>query len=170
MSIAKISIYLAKNRGCDDEITIVQMWHEYKIIYLDGDIKRKHFIYASENEVIAYVDDLFNLLKDDLIDPFKSIQFTFPCFPSVLYTIRDLNKNDLRQGVRDRLISVLRNWPECIVPETATGNAAAAAAGPANAPFAATVPGPANSLASPVVPIVARIQFGDTSYDFDLVI
>lgn len=120
MSVARISIFLARRASLnnaerpDDEITITPIADDFKIVYKDGPTKIVHFVYASENEVLAYVDDLFRLLQDDVVDPFKSIQFVFPCFPSVLYNMSDLNNNTIRHAVRDRLLSVIRNWPETL--------------------------------------------------------
>jgi hypothetical protein len=111
---AKISIFLARRVGADDEISITPIMDDFKIVYYDGFAKSTHFVYASESEVIAYVDDLFNLLIDDVIDPFKSIQFTFPCFPSVLYKVPDFSNEANRYAIKDRLISTLRNWPESL--------------------------------------------------------
>ena len=112
--MAKISIFLARRIGADDEISITPILDDFKIVYHDGFAKTTHFVYASESEVIAYVDDLFNLLIDDVIDPFKSIQFTFPCFPSVLYKVPDFSNDANRYAIKDRLISTLRNWPESV--------------------------------------------------------
>jgi hypothetical protein len=111
---AKISIFLTRRAGADDEISITPVMDDFKILYFDGIAKSTHFVYASESEVIAYVDDLYNLLVDDVIDPFKSIQFTFPCFPSVLYKVPDFSNQANRAAIRDRLISTLRNWPEAV--------------------------------------------------------
>lgn len=113
MRPAKINIYLFRSNGPEDEITITPMMNFFKILYHDGLSKSSHFVYANESETIAYVDDIFLLLRDDIVDPFRLVQFTFPCFPSVLYKIAEFNP-DMRQGIRDRLISVLRNWPESI--------------------------------------------------------
>ena len=114
MGTAKISIFLARRTGADDEICITPIMNDFKILYFDGVSRSTHFVYASESEVIAYVDDLFNLLVDDLIDPFKSIQFTFPCFPSVLYKVPEFSNDANRSAIKDRLISTLRNWPETV--------------------------------------------------------
>ena len=112
--MAKISIFLARRIGADDEITITPIINEFKILYLDGVAKTTHFVYASESEVIAYVNDLFDLLANDVLDPFKSIQFTFPCFPSVMYKVPEFSNDANRIAIRDRLISTLRNWPESV--------------------------------------------------------
>ena len=111
MRLAKINVYLFRYSGPEDEISIMPILNYFKIIYHDGISKSTHFFYANESETIAYVDDIFQLLRDDVVDPFKMIQFTFPCFPSVLYKVAEFNP-EMRQGIRDRLISVLRNWPE----------------------------------------------------------
>jgi hypothetical protein len=109
MSEARISIFLTRYSGDDDKITITSIGEDFKILYVDGICKTSHFVYSTESEVMAYVEDLFKLLADDA-DPFRAIQFSFPCFPSVLYKIPDFSAN--RAAIRDRLISTLRNWPE----------------------------------------------------------
>jgi len=109
--MSSIFIHLLRNTGKDDVITISPSIDLFKISYLDGVSNVRHFIYANENDCVRYVEDLFYLLVDDT-DPFTKIQFTFPCFPSVIYKVPDFDTDIIRRTIRDRLIATLVNWPE----------------------------------------------------------
>ena len=111
MSSVSLEIRLLRKVGNDDVISITPVVDSYKITYNDGHSNSIHFFYANQQEVVRYVEDLFYLLVDD-IDPFTSIQFLFPCFPSVLYRIPDFDKSHIRRTIRDRLVATLQNWPE----------------------------------------------------------
>ena len=111
MSGVPLEIRLLRKVGNDDIITISPVVDSYKITFNDGLSKSTHFFYANGQEVIRYVEDLFYLLVDD-IDPFTSIQFLFPCFPSVMYKIPDFDMSHIRRTIRDRLVATLHNWPE----------------------------------------------------------
>jgi len=111
MSAVPLEIRLLRKEGSDDIICISPVVNAFKISYTDGVAKSNHFFYANDQEVVRYVEDLFYLLVDD-IDPFTSIQFLFPCFPSVLYKIPDFDMSHIRRTIRDRLVATLYNWPE----------------------------------------------------------
>ena len=84
---------------------------DFKITYTDKKAKFTHFVYSTADEVVRYVEDLFYLLPFD-VDPFHKIQFEFPCFPEVIFPISSFNNDIVRKTIRDRLWSVLNNWPE----------------------------------------------------------
>lgn len=95
----------------DDVIKITPSIDLFKILYKDGQTGYASFFYATELDCVRYVEDLFYLLVDDT-DPFASIQFSFPCFPSVMYKIPDFDTDVIRRTIRERLVSTLHNWPE----------------------------------------------------------
>jgi len=112
MSIARLEIrLLRKNDAEDDIISVIPVVDSFKLSYIDGISNIHHFFYANEEEVVNYVEDLFYLLADDN-EPFNYIQFTFPCFPAVIYKIPEFNMSHIRRTIRDRLKAVLNNWPE----------------------------------------------------------
>jgi hypothetical protein len=111
MGVAQLEIRLLRNTGDDDIIKISPVVDAFKLSYIDGMTKSHHFFYANHEEIVSYVEDLFYLLVDDS-DPFVKIQFTFPCFPSVMYKIPDFDVSHIRRTIRDRLIATLNNWPE----------------------------------------------------------
>lgn len=105
-----ITIHLLRESGGDDVINIVPSLDLFKISYRDNG-SHSSFVYAGVEEVVRYVEDLFYLLPDDSA-PFKSIQFTFPCFPQVIYKIQEFDTSVIRRTIRDRLVATLMNWPE----------------------------------------------------------
>ena len=112
MSTAQLEIHLLRKTGHDDIITIHPVMDTFKISYSDKSVNNvAHFVYANEEEVVRYVEDLFYLLVDDH-DGFTHIQFSFPCFPAVLYKIPEFDTIVIRRTIRDRLIATLSNWPE----------------------------------------------------------
>ena len=111
MSLAQLQIRLLRNIGSDDVINISPVVDTFKLSYIDGQTNSHHFFYANHEEIVRYVEDLFYLLVDDN-DPFVKIQFTFPCFPSVIYKIPEFDVSHIRRTIRDRLIATLNNWPE----------------------------------------------------------
>jgi len=110
--MAALEIFLLRSTGNDDKITIIPVLDSFKITYSDCRVNNVvHFFYATEQEVMRYVEDLFYLLTNDS-DPFRSIQFCFPCFPAVLFKISEFNTLPVRKTIQDRLYDTLQNWPE----------------------------------------------------------
>lgn len=95
----------------DIRIRIDPSGDDFKITYTDKKTKLTHFVYSTAEEVVRYVEDLFYLLPYDS-DPFHKIQFEFPCFPELIFPISEFNNDIVRKTIRDRLWSVLSNWPE----------------------------------------------------------
>jgi len=104
-------IHLLRTVGQDDIIKISPSLDLFKITYTDRNTGHSSFFYADTEECIRYVEDLFYLLVDD-VDPFSKIQFTFPCFPAVIYNVPEFNTTVIRRTIRERLAATLHNWPE----------------------------------------------------------
>ena len=114
MSIAQFTIQLTRNASHenDDVITIAPTgMGDYRIDFRSKPEGTHHFIYHEGEDVMRYVEDLFYLLPTDAM-PFTHMQFNFPCFPSVIYKMADADTNVVRHTVKDRLRSLLDNWPE----------------------------------------------------------
>jgi hypothetical protein len=115
MSIANFTITLQRpgmGSKHDDVITVTPFMDEFKIQYTNKNEKIKHFHYCSDEQVVKYVEDLFYLLPSDNVDGFAYIQFDFPCFPAVMFSVAEFDNKVVRHTIRDRLWAVLQNWPE----------------------------------------------------------
>lgn len=108
---APFVIHLLRTVGGDDVIKISPSLDLFKITYTDRNSGYSSFFYANEAECVRYVEDLFYLLEDDA-EPFSRIQFTFPCFPAVIYNVAEFNTTVIRRTIRERLAATLYNWPE----------------------------------------------------------
>lgn len=113
MSVSSLTITLHRdnNASSDDVIRITPFMDEFKIEFVGRVDKIKHFHYATQEQTVQYVGDLLYLLPNDA-DPYVNMQFDFPCFPSVMFKVADLDDKIVRHTVIDRLNSTLDNWPE----------------------------------------------------------
>ena len=113
MSVTSLKITLHRNgdANSDDVIRITPFMDEFKIEFVGRVDKIKHFHYATQEQAVQYVGDLLYLLPNDA-DPYENMQFDFPCFPSVMFKVADLDDKTVRRTVRDRLTATLENWPE----------------------------------------------------------
>jgi len=109
--MAELSIFLIYNERADDTINISPIMDRFRITFKSRHHNIHHLMYCTEEETFRYVDDLVHLLPSDA-EPYSSIQFNFPCFPSVIYSLATLNNIVVRNTVRNRLYSLLKNWPE----------------------------------------------------------
>jgi hypothetical protein len=122
----------------DDVIKIKPILDVFRISYRSTHQNVHHFVYCDFAQTCRYVDDLIDLLSIDT-DPYESIQFNFPCFPSVMFRIDDVYDLALRRSISDRLKSTLMNWPEAALPLFALPRSALTlATAPAPAPAPAT--------------------------------
>ena len=95
----------------DDVITVTPFMEDFKLSYNSKFEKVNHFMYVTPTELVRYVEDLFYLLPTDA-DPFEFIQFSFPCFPSVMYKVSGFDDKVVSHTVRDRIHSLIHSWPE----------------------------------------------------------
>lgn len=155
-----ISIFLihsVANRP-DDVIKIRPIMDRYRISFYSPHSNILHFMYCTEDETFRYVDDLMQMLPVDH-EPYSTLQFNFPCFPSVLFRMADAQ--DLRYVIRERLSSVLGNWPEARAlaqPEAVARAINQPVARAINQPFA----GPLAQLEAFNQPTAAALAQGQT--------
>lgn len=139
----------------DDVIKIRPIMDRYHISFCSPHSNIYHFMYCTEDETFRYVDDLMQMLPVDR-EPYSSLQFNFPCFPSFLFRMADAQ--DLRYVIRERLSSVLGNWPEARA--IAPAQPAARAIAPVQPTAAATVQD--QTFVNP--PSIFRILFSDENH------
>lgn len=60
---------------------------------------------------MRYVLDLMYLLPLDR-EPYRQIQFNFPCFPTLIYNISDMTNLTINVSIQERLRALFDNWPE----------------------------------------------------------
>ena len=80
-------------------------------------------MYCTRDEALRYVVDLLYLLPADR-DPYRHVQFNFPCFPSLIYQMCDLTNLTINVSIQERLKALFDNWPEAR-PVTAAAAASA---------------------------------------------
>jgi hypothetical protein len=110
----------------DDTINIQHKGEDtYHVYYHDGnwsESTRYHMTVLSGAELDQYIEGLFTLVARDR-DAFERVQFNIPCYPAVLYSPRDLLRDDIRQSLTDMmslLYSAERVGPTRTCPQTNT--------------------------------------------------
>jgi hypothetical protein len=95
---------------CGDEVIKIRKCasDKYYLSYKGKNIDQ--FTYISQNEVMRYIEDLLILTQAD-DDPFLSIQFNLPCFPSVIIKVKDLTCYTVKRTIIDRIESIIKAWP-----------------------------------------------------------
>jgi hypothetical protein len=97
----------------DDTLAIEDAGGGYfRLYYHDADFANTdlyHFVLLDAYELDTYINNLFYLLVNDR-QPFHGIQFSIPCFPTILYRIEDLKKN----GIRSSLAYILPLLSSCL--------------------------------------------------------
>lgn len=108
-SASTIQIFLIRKSDQtkpDDTINIQHKGEDtYHVYYRDGnwtDENRWHMTVLSGAELDQYVEGLFTLLARDR-DAFEHVQFNIPCYPALMYTPRDLDREEIRQGLTDMM-------------------------------------------------------------------
>jgi hypothetical protein len=111
--MSELSILLIHpNNNCqNDTITIKPIMDRFRINYNSTYYGINHFMYCTDAETFRYVDDLMYLMPSDIYT-YTNVQFNFPCFPPLFYRICDFDNQIVRRTIRDRLVSILLNWPE----------------------------------------------------------
>jgi hypothetical protein len=105
-----IQIRLTRNDNADEDDRIVIRYKDediYQIFFQDGYVKKPYCTVLTGEELDVYVESLFVLLARDN-DPFLSVEFQIPCFPSLQYTPEDLREGKLR-GTLKRIMPLLRS-------------------------------------------------------------
>jgi hypothetical protein len=81
------------------------------VYYLDKDSKKNYTFDDSWDNVVAYLKRILAVLPVDS-DPFYSVQFTLPAYPSLMVKVEDLPYEEefLRTTFR-MMKSVVNGWP-----------------------------------------------------------
>lgn len=109
----------------DDKIKIRPVMDLFHVSYTTS--RFTHFMYCTRDEALRYVVDLLYLLPADR-DPYRHVQFNFPCFPSFIYQLCDLTNLTINMSIQERLKALFDNWPEVRSATAATATAATATA------------------------------------------
>lgn len=122
---APICIYLirkGKNASRDDVIKINQNLDNPKLLnvkYLDKDSDKNYSFTDTWDNVAQYLENIFLALPLDE-DPFESVQFTLPAYPSLMISVKNLNLDDaFMDTMWDMLKSVVDGWPVSVREEDA---------------------------------------------------
>lgn len=113
MGDCTLSIFLTRVNGSaanDDVITIIPAGDTFKILYMNKAEAIQHFFYTDAEQTLNYVSNLLMAVKRDT-DPFHKIQFNIPCFPAVMYPVKELT-HELDQTLLNRVSETIKNWPE----------------------------------------------------------
>ena len=112
-SFIQIRLQRDGDESHDDRIAIKQKDDSlYQLFFRDGNSKstpKTYCVPLTGEELDTYFTCLFTLLVRDA-DPFEYIQFTIPCFPSVLYSIQDLRQGKIREALATVLPLLTSVW------------------------------------------------------------
>ena len=115
MGDSAISIFLTRVNGSvasDDVISIIPAANAFKIVYKNKVESIQHFFYADAAQTLSYVGNLLMAVSRDT-DPFHKIQFNIPCFPAVIYAVKELT-HELGLTLLNRVSDTIKNWPETV--------------------------------------------------------
>jgi hypothetical protein len=109
-SSANIQIRLTRNddESQDDRIVIKYKDEDiYQLFFRDGGSLTSvtYCTVLTGEELDIYMESLFTLLSRDR-DPFRSIEFQIPCFPTLQYHAEDMSKGKIRGALR-RVMPIL---------------------------------------------------------------
>jgi hypothetical protein len=109
-SSANIQIRLTRNDDPseDDRIVIRSKGEDiYQLFFQDGGMMfpRTYCTVLSGEELDTYIESLFILLSRDR-DPFRSVEFQIPCFPTLQFYAEDMAKGKVR-GALKRVMPIL---------------------------------------------------------------
>jgi len=109
-SSANIQIRLTRNDDpAEDDRIVIKYKDEgmYQIFFQDGGMVRQmtYCTVLSGEELDTYIESLFTLVSKDR-DPFRSIEFQIPCFPTLQFYTEDMAKGKIRGALR-RVMPIL---------------------------------------------------------------
>jgi hypothetical protein len=114
---APILIYLTrpdKTSKSDDVIKIrpsEENEHLLNVLYLDKDSKKNYTFDDSWENIVVYLQRILKVLPYDS-DPFRSVQFTLPAYPSVMIKVDDLEyEKEFIATLFDMMKSIVYDWP-----------------------------------------------------------
>lgn len=116
---ANFTIRILRNKvpSQDNTVTIQYLTeNSFIVTFRDPDVRLSHLMTYTAVGLHTYIRSLLTLLRRDT-DPFESIQFIFPGFPSVLYTMERLKSESLCDSLMDLVHLTVHSWP--VYPEAA---------------------------------------------------
>lgn len=115
MSIRRpnFSIRILRNKVPSQDNTVT-IWYlsenSFSITFRDPDVSMSHDMTYTADGVRTYIRSLTVLLRNDS-DPFHSIQFLFPGFPTFLYSMDQFYMTRTLSGILDLLDLTMASWP-----------------------------------------------------------
>lgn len=114
---APILVYLTrskKNADKDDLIKITPSSDNERLLtvfYKDKDSNKNYSFDDTWDNVLVYLKRILMVLPFDS-DPFYSVQFTLPAYPSVMIRVEDILDDDVFiETVFEMMKSVVNGWP-----------------------------------------------------------
>jgi hypothetical protein len=114
---APMLVYLTrskKNADKDDVIKIRPSSTNERLLnvyYLDKDSKKNYTFDDSWDNIVTYLKRILTVLPVDS-DPFTSVQFTLPAYPSIMIHVEDLEYEEaFIDTVFTMMKSVVDGWP-----------------------------------------------------------
>ena len=109
-SSSNIQIRLTRNDDPSEDDRIVIKYKDedvYQIFFQDGGMvsPMTYCTVLTGEELDVYIESLFTLVSRDR-DPFRSIEFQIPCFPTLQYYPEDMGKGKVR-GALKRVMPIL---------------------------------------------------------------
>jgi hypothetical protein len=107
---ANIQIRLTRNDDEDQDDRIVIKYKDediYQLFFQDGGMVNPvtYCTVLTSDELDVYIESLFALVSRDR-DPFRSIEFQIPCFPTLQYDVEDMQKGKIRCALK-RVMPIL---------------------------------------------------------------
>jgi hypothetical protein len=104
-SSANIQIRLTRNDNPSEDDRIVIKYKDediYQLFFRDGGSIHPvtYCTVLTGDELDTYMESLFTLLSRDR-DPFRSIEFQIPCFPTLQYHAEDMSKGKIRKALKN---------------------------------------------------------------------
>lgn len=93
----------------DDRIIFRFLGVNIAVEYWDGHSEARQHMTLTRLTLRDYVSILVRALRADT-DPFEEIQFNFPGFPVVVYSIESLTSSDVTTAVKDMAEAVDHSW------------------------------------------------------------
>lgn len=113
-TISSIMICLLRN-GADstkDDVIFIRPLDTncFRVRYQDKSSKKLYEFTDTWEEVSAYLAQIFAVLPYD-DDPYKSVQFTLPAYPTILVNIQKLHNDEFMSKMWCMIESVAKGWP-----------------------------------------------------------
>ena len=109
--MSEISIILVNGFcNCSEEVIKIRKYDSEKYYLSYKGQNKDQFSYIYSTDVLHYIEDLLILIQADN-EPFSSIHFNFPCFPSFIIKVKDLACYTIKRTIIDRIESTIKSWP-----------------------------------------------------------